>query len=195
MRKPNAGGEPRPKAAAQRRFLGVGSSSVLYCGIALSTHALLYVLGSHSQLFLGRIRAPPFKDRLGRNVVVLVQRQNVYVRVRHIEARGEHPDLPGLISGSDDRRHPSHHQHQLNKRVLIQCIELSLSRLNHGQQGVQAHPEIVQGTAEFHHEIADALLPQADAVFHNTITLDAAVDMLDGRVPPTCGYFGGLQIG
>src|SRR2546422_9453458 len=58
-------------------------------------------------------------------------------------------------------------------------IELSLSRLNHGQPGVQAHPEIVQGTAELHHEIADALLPQADPVFHNATTLDAAVDMLD----------------
>jgi transposase len=57
--------------------------------------------------------------------------------------------------------------------------QLSLSRLNHGQPGVQAHPEIVQGTAELHHEIADALLPQADPVFHNTTTLDAAVDMLD----------------
>src|SRR5678809_35986 len=48
---------------------------------------------------------------------------------------------------------------------------LSLSRLNHGQPGVQAHPEIVQGTAELHHESADALLPQADAVFHNATTL------------------------
>src|SRR5258705_8585285 len=57
--------------------------------------------------------------------------------------------------------------------------QLSLSRLNHGQPGVQAHPEIVQGTAELHHEIADALLPQADPVFHNATTLDAAVDMLD----------------
>src|SRR5215470_9985084 len=36
---------------------------------------------------------------------------------------------------------------------------LSLSRLNHWQPGVQAHPEIVQGTAEFHHQIADTLLP------------------------------------
>ena len=60
---------------------------------------------------------------------------------------------------------------------------MSLSRLNHGQPGVQAHPEIVQGTAEFHHEIADALLPQADPVFHNATTLDAAVDMLDPQPP------------
>src|SRR5467141_3097239 len=60
---------------------------------------------------------------------------------------------------------------------------LSLSRLNHGQPGVQAHPEIVQGTAELHHEIADALLPQADPVFHNATTFDAAVDMLDPQPP------------
>src|SRR5262245_35477936 len=44
---------------------------------------------------------------------------------------------------------------------------------------MQAHPEIVQGTAELHHQIADALLPQADPVFHNPTALDAAVDMLD----------------
>src|SRR6266568_2377948 len=55
---------------------------------------------------------------------------------------------------------------------------LSLSRLNHGQPGVQAHPKIVQGTAELHHEIADALLPQPDPVFHNTTTLRTTVDML-----------------
>ena len=57
--------------------------------------------------------------------------------------------------------------------------QLSLSRLNHGQPGVQAHPEIVQGTAELHHEIADALLPQPDPVFHNATTLHTAVDMLN----------------
>jgi hypothetical protein len=64
------------------------------------------------------------------------------------------------------------------------CVtQLSLSRLNHGQPGVQAHPAIVQGTAEFHHEIADARLPQADPVFHHATTLDAAVDMLDPQPP------------
>jgi hypothetical protein len=42
---------------------------------------------------------------------------------------------------------------------------------------------MVQGTTEFHHEIADALLPQADPVFHNATTLDAAVDMLDPQPP------------
>src|SRR5262249_24703730 len=61
--------------------------------------------------------------------------------------------------------------------------QLSLSRLNHGQPGVQAHPEIVQGTAELHHEIADALLPQPDPVFHKATTLHTAVDMLDAQPP------------
>jgi hypothetical protein len=37
----------------------------------------------------------------------------------------------------------------------------------------------MQGTADFHHDIPDAVLPQADAVFDDTATLDAAVDMFD----------------
>jgi hypothetical protein len=37
----------------------------------------------------------------------------------------------------------------------------------------------MQGTADLHHQIADTLLPQTDAVFHDTTALDAAVDMLD----------------
>jgi hypothetical protein len=37
----------------------------------------------------------------------------------------------------------------------------------------------VQGTAEFHHQIADPLLPQADPVFDDAAALDTAVDMLD----------------
>jgi hypothetical protein len=37
----------------------------------------------------------------------------------------------------------------------------------------------VQGTAEFHHEIADAFFPQADTIFDDTTTLDTAVDVFD----------------
>jgi hypothetical protein len=37
----------------------------------------------------------------------------------------------------------------------------------------------VQGTAEFHHQIADAFFPQADAVFDDATTLDTTIDMLD----------------
>jgi hypothetical protein len=37
----------------------------------------------------------------------------------------------------------------------------------------------MQGTAEFHHEITHALLPEADPVFDNATALDTAIDMLD----------------
>jgi predicted ATPase len=60
---------------------------------------------------------------------------------------------------------------------------LSLSRLNHRLPRGQAHPEVVEGAAEFHHEITDARLPQADAVFDNATALHAAVDMLDPQPP------------
>jgi len=56
----------------------------------------------------------------------------------------------------------------------------------------QAHPEIVQGTAEFHHEIADTVLPQPDPVFHNTTALDAPVDMLDPQPTVVQGLVGPL---
>jgi len=39
----------------------------------------------------------------------------------------------------------------------------------------------VQGTTDFHHQIADALLPQADAVLHDATALDTAVDMLNAQ--------------
>src|SRR5215475_9554453 len=68
-------------------------------------------------------------------------------------------------------------------RTATAVTRLSLSRLNHWLPRIQAHPEVVQGTAEFHHEVADPLLPQADAVLHDTTALDAAVDMLDPEPP------------
>jgi hypothetical protein len=37
----------------------------------------------------------------------------------------------------------------------------------------------VQGTTAFHHQIADALLPQPDPVFDDATALDTAVDILD----------------
>jgi hypothetical protein len=58
-------------------------------------------------------------------------------------------------------------------------ILLSLSRLNHRLPGREAHPEVVQGTTDFHHEITDPLLLQADAVFDDATALDTTVDMLD----------------
>jgi hypothetical protein len=69
--------------------------------------------------------------------------------------------------------------------VMRSPLRLSLSRLNHWLPGVQAHPEIVQGTAELHHPITDALLPQAAPVLHDAAALDTAVDMRDPQ--PTLG--------
>jgi len=37
----------------------------------------------------------------------------------------------------------------------------------------------MQGTAEFHHQITDALFPQAHPVFDDATALDTAVDVLD----------------
>src|SRR4029450_5036689 len=57
--------------------------------------------------------------------------------------------------------------------------QLSLSRLNHWLPRCETHPEVVQGTAQFHHEITDALLPQPDPIFHNATALHTTVDMFD----------------
>jgi hypothetical protein len=67
---------------------------------------------------------------------------------------------------------------------------LSLSRLNHWLPWAQAHSEVVQGTAQFHHQIADPVFPQTDAVFHNTTALDATVDMLDAEPAMVQGLVG-----
>jgi lactate dehydrogenase-like 2-hydroxyacid dehydrogenase len=61
--------------------------------------------------------------------------------------------------------------------------QLSLSRLNHRLPRIQAHPEVMQRTTEFHHQIADPLLPQMDAVLHDAAALDTPVDMLDVQPP------------
>ena len=55
-----------------------------------------------------------------------------------------------------------------------------------GSRGSGA-PEIVKGTAQFHHEITDASLPQTDPVFDNAAALDTTVDMLDPQ-PPLVEY-------
>ena len=39
----------------------------------------------------------------------------------------------------------------------------------------------MQGTTDFHHDIADTLLPQADAVFDDAAAFDTTVDMLDAQ--------------
>ena len=52
----------------------------------------------------------------------------------------------------------------------------------------------MQGTAEFHHEIADTVLPQPDPVFDDTTALDAAVDMLDPQPTLVQGLVGQLLV-
>jgi hypothetical protein len=39
----------------------------------------------------------------------------------------------------------------------------------------------VQGTAEFHHQIRDPLLPQAEPVLHDAVALDTTIDMLNAQ--------------
>ena len=58
-----------------------------------------------------------------------------------------------------------------------------LPSLGNATTGANAHKKIIGGTAEFHHEITDALLPQADPVFDDATALDTAVDMLDPQPP------------
>ena len=52
----------------------------------------------------------------------------------------------------------------------------------------------MQGTAEFHHEIPNALLPQPDPVFDDAAALDAAVDMLDPQPTVVQGLVGQLLL-
>src|SRR5712691_2315727 len=68
-----------------------------------------------------------------------------------------------------------------NKETEALCStnQLSLSRLNYWLPRCEAHPKVMELTAEFHHEIADALLPQANPVFDDAAALDTTVDMLD----------------
>ena len=63
--------------------------------------------------------------------------------------------------------------------ATLDAHQVSLFRLNHRLPGREAHPEVMQGTADFHHDIADTFLPQAEPIFHDTAALDTAVDMLD----------------
>jgi hypothetical protein len=48
----------------------------------------------------------------------------------------------------------------------------------------------MQGTAEFHHEIADTVLPQPAPGFDDTTALDATVDMLDPQPTRVQGLVG-----
>jgi hypothetical protein len=71
---------------------------------------------------------------------------------------------------------------------------VSLSRLSHWLPRGQPYPEGMQGAAECHHQIADALLPQADPVFDDTTALHTAVDMLDAEPAVVQGLVGQLLL-
>jgi hypothetical protein len=52
----------------------------------------------------------------------------------------------------------------------------------------------MQGTADLHHHIADALLPETDPIFHHATALDATVDMLDPQPTLVQGLVGQLLV-
>ena len=56
---------------------------------------------------------------------------------------------------------------------------MSLSRLNHWLPGRAAHSDVVEGTTDFQHDIAEALFPAADPGFDQAAALHAPVDMRD----------------
>src|SRR5262249_26311354 len=109
------------------------------------------------------LRSPHKRWRVG-----IVSLGNLLARVQDAEGTLSRilarfgPQMGNVLRGSCTRRY-----------------ELSLSRLNHRLPGCETHPEVMQGTAEFHHEITDTRLPQADPVFDDTAPLDTAIHMLD----------------
>jgi hypothetical protein len=72
--------------------------------------------------------------------------------------------------------------------------ELCFSRFNHRLPLGYTHPEVVQGTAQFSHEIADALLPQPDPVFDDATAFDTAVDMRAAQPAVVQGLIGRLLL-
>jgi hypothetical protein len=48
---------------------------------------------------------------------------------------------------------------------------------------VETHPEIMQRTTELHHHIAEPLLPQPQAIFHNATAFDTTIDVFDPPAP------------
>ena len=66
---------------------------------------------------------------------------------------------------------------------FLPATRVSLSRLNHWLPRGQTHLEVVQGTAEFPHQITVPLLPQAEPALHDAAALDTPVDVLDAPPP------------
>jgi hypothetical protein len=64
---------------------------------------------------------------------------------------------------------------------LSVAVRLSLSRLDHRLPRPQAHSKIMQRTADLHHQIADALLPQPNPILDDATALDTTIDMLNPK--------------
>ena len=99
---------------------------------------------------------------------VLVGESGAYRLAQDLPTIQVPPTVQAILAARIDRLS------QDEKRLLV-----SLSRLNHGLPRAQAHPEVVQGTTDFHDPIPDALLPQAQPVFDDPTALHTAVDMLN----------------
>ena len=68
--------------------------------------------------------------------------------------------------------------------------QVNLSRLNHRLPRAQANTEVMQGTTDFHDQIADALFPQPEPVFDDATALDTTVDMLNAQSAIVQGLIG-----
>ena len=88
------------------------------------------------------------------------------------------PGFPHRCLARDDQRHLLHARVEcLIAGQELWTVEVSLSRLNHWLPGREPYPKVVQGTAEFHHQIADALLPQTNPIFHDAAAFDTTVGL------------------
>ena len=83
------------------------------------------------------------------------------------------------------------------RRVRHGALDMSLSRLNHWLPRREAHPEVMERTADFHHNIPDSFLPETDPVFDDATALHTAVHMLDpgprSGDRPLYAFRGGLR--
>jgi hypothetical protein len=56
---------------------------------------------------------------------------------------------------------------------------MGLSRLTHWLPQGQTDPEVVQGAAQFHHQIEDPLLPQTEPIFDDATALVVYLQLAD----------------
>ena len=90
---------------------------------AVRMQTALYALGSPAQVILGRMRTLPFEQNFGRHIVVIIQWQNMEMRMGDIEACGQHAYLLWLIQRVDKSSHSFDHEHERDKRGLLQVVK------------------------------------------------------------------------